>query len=58
MGAIPEIVEGLNVVMFVDNAFEMTERVCDIVDGIEVFGMEQSSTVSDFAMVAHSWGAS
>ena len=54
MGAIPEIVEGLNVVMFVDNRFEMTERVGDIVQGIEIVAIKQSSRVSDFALVTHS----
>ena len=38
MAVIPEIrvVEGLNVVMFVDNGFKLTESVGDIVQGIEV----------------------
>ena len=58
MGAIPEIVEGLDIVVFVDNWFEVTERVGDIVQGIEVVAIKQSSTVSDFALVTHGWGAS
>ena len=36
MGVIPEIGEGLNIVMFVENRFELTEGDRDLVQGIEV----------------------
>ena len=54
MSVIPEIIQGLNVVLFVDNRFEMIKSVGDVLQGIKVVTMKQSSRVGDFALVTHS----